>query len=285
MTLPAMEKTTTLSYPETGVVITTYNQPEWLKKVLWGFEVQTQKDFEILVADDGSAYETREVIDWFSKNSSLKIKHIWHPDEGFQKCAILNKAIVRSESDYLIFTDGDCIPRKDFVEAHLKRAQKGFFLSGGYLKLSLKVSKVISREDIIQQRPFSRKWLKQQGQPFSQKLIKLVKNPYVAGLLNFLTPTRATWNGHNVSGWKKDILAVNGYNEDMTYGGLDRELGERLMNFGIKGKQIRYYAICLHLDHPRPYKTPESMEKNKAIRKRVRREKITRVLNGIEKAK
>ncbi len=285
MTLPIMEKEAINSYPKTGVILTTYNQPQWLQKVLWGFEMQTHKDFELIIADDGSAEETKEVIDEFSENSSLEIKHIWHPDKGFQKCTILNKAIISCKSDYLIFTDGDCIPRKDFVEAHLKRAREGRFLSGGYLKLSMEVSKTISREDIVEQRPFHAKWLRKNGQPFSHKLIKLVKNPYAAGLLNFITPTRPTWNGHNVSGWKKDILAVNGYNEDMTYGGLDRELGERLMNYGLNGKQIRYFAVCLHLDHPRPYKTRESMDRNKAIRQKVRRKKITRISNGIEKEK
>lgn len=93
-----------------SVIFTTYNQPQWLQKVLWGFECQTHKNFEIVIADDGSQEATRELVQNFRENSHLRIQHIWHPDEGYQKCPILNKAIVASKADYLIFTDGDCIP-------------------------------------------------------------------------------------------------------------------------------------------------------------------------------
>jgi hypothetical protein len=84
--------------------------------------------------------------------------------------------------------------------------------------------------------------------------------------LNTITPTTPSWNGHNSSAWKSDILSVNGFDERMQYGGEDRELGERLINYGLKPKQIRYSAVCLHLDHPRGYVTPEMIVKNKAIR-------------------
>ena len=89
----------------------------------------------------------------------------------------------------------------------------------------------------------------------------------VSIVLNFLTPTTPSWNGHNASGWKEDILAINGFDERMQYGGQDRELGERLVNYGVKSKQIRYSTVCLHLDHPRGYAIPESIKKNKNIRK------------------
>ncbi|MBC7124357.1 MAG: glycosyltransferase family 2 protein [Bacteroidales bacterium] len=269
--------------PLTSVIITTYNQPEWLRKVLWGFELQTEKRFEVLIADDGSGEETRQVIEEFKSRGMLNIIHVWHPDNGFQKCQILNKAILKTNSDYLIFTDGDCIPRRDFVEVHISNARRGKFLSGGYLKLVNSVSANISYTDIQEGSPFISSWLRKNGQPFTYKFLKLTQNPFVQKLLNAITTTKPTWNGHNVSGWKDDIIAVNGYNEDMQYGGLDRELGERLMNFGIKGKQIRYSAICVHLDHPRPYRTKSTWEKNYRIRKEVRRKKLKWTKNGIDK--
>ena len=95
----------------------------------------------------------------------------------------------------------------------------------------------------------------------------------LAKVLNAVTPTNASWNGHNASGWKADLIAVNGFDERMQYGGQDRELGERLMNYGIKSKQIRYSAVCIHLDHPRGYKNQESIDKNRAIRSTTRDEK------------
>ena len=94
---------------------------------------------------------------------------------------------------------------------------------------------------------------------------------------------QASFNNCNSSAWKGDLIAINGYDERMQYGGPDRELGERLENFGIKSKQIRHKAIVLHLDHARGYKTKESLEKNLAIRKKVKEEKITWTEHGIEK--
>ena len=112
-----------------GVIISTYNNPKWLEKVLWGYICQERKADEIIIADDGSTDETRQLLERYK--SELPIKHIWHEDRGFQKSEILNKAIIASESEYLIFTDQDCIPREDFISIHEKYAEKGFFLSGG----------------------------------------------------------------------------------------------------------------------------------------------------------
>ena len=264
-----------------SVIITTYNQPHYLELVLWGFYYQTNQNFEIVIADDGSGEETKELIEWFKSNTSLNLIHVWHPDDGFRKCTILNKAILSSNSDYLLFTDGDCIPRKDFIDVHMKLAKKEQFLSGGYFKLNDKVSKLITPESIKQQNPFNRKWLTKCGQDFTYKFLKLTNQKWLTSLLNQITTTKPTWNGHNVSGWKKDIIDVNGYNEDMVYGGLDRELGERLENYGIRGKQVRYSAVVVHLDHPRPYKKKELVEKNKNIRKNVRENKIYFTENGL----
>ncbi len=266
-----------------GVIITTYNQPKWLKKVLFGYEAQTDKNFRVLIADDGSAEPTREVIDFFKARNKLNLEHIWHPDQGFQKCQILNKTIAQSDCDYLIFTDGDCIPEPEFIAKHRQLARPGYFLSGGYIKLTTPVSEAIAEADIAGGKLFSIAWLKQQGQPASHKLWKLVTNPLLKLILNALTPTKATWNGMNSSTWAKDIKACNGFNEDMQYGGLDRELGERLYNLGLKGKQVRYSVNCLHLDHPRSYDTPETWKKNYAIRNEVKRTGRYWADNGIVK--
>jgi len=266
-----------------AVVLSTYNQPLWLTKCLWGYVEQSFDDFEILIADDGSGPETKGVVRDFQEQSGLSIRHIWQPDEGFRKCRILNKAIMETDADYLIFSDGDCIPRMDFVGNHVRHARPGYFLSGGYLKLNENVSGLITRKDVVNQRPFSARWLMKHGMSFSHKYMKLVRNPAFTGFMNRVTTTRTTWNGHNVSGWKSDLLKVNGYNESMNYGGLDRELGERLVNAGLKGQQIRYYAICVHLDHARPYKTRDALNKNMARRLSVKSDKLTWTPDGILK--
>ena len=183
----------------------------------------------------------------------------------------------------MLFTDGDCIPRNDFVAIHLKYKEAGYFLSGGYFKLPLSISKSICEKDIISQNCFDSKWLRSEGLAFNFKLTKLTQLKWLAVFMNWITPTKRSWNGHNSSGFKQDILDVNGFNEDMKYGGLDRELGERLFNKGLLSKQIRYSAICLHLDHSRSYATSESIEKNKAIRKFNKQHRIIRIPNGISK--
>jgi glycosyltransferase involved in cell wall biosynthesis len=267
-----------------SVIISTFNHPGWLEKVLCGYECQTYKNFEVLIADDGSGEPTRALIDHFKTSSKLEIIHIWHEDAGYRKCQILNKAIVTAATDYLLFTDGDCIPRNDFVEQHVKRAEKGFFLSGGAIRLPMDTSKLITRDDIVNQRAFSRKWLEENG--LEKKLLKNLKlnqNKWLASVLNFITPANASWNGGNASGWKSDILSVNGFDERLVYGGLDREFGERMINKGIKSKQLRYSAICIHLDHSRVYKSESSIKKNIEMRKVTRRERKIRTEFGIIK--
>jgi glycosyltransferase involved in cell wall biosynthesis len=263
-----------------GVIISTYNNPDWLRKVLWGYVYQSKRPDEVIIADDGSGEETRLLIRSFEDR--LPIKHVWHPDNGFQKCRILNMAILAAESDYLIFTDQDCIPRKDFVLTHLLRARKGYFLSGGYLRLPMELSKKITEVDVSSGKTFSVKWLLNNNLPLNFKCTKLINNRYFSWFMNSITPTRATWNGCNSSGWKADMLTINGFYEEMQYGGQDREFGERLINLGLRSRQIRYSAILLHLDHSRPYKTRESISKNVAIRKNTRRNKIIETPLGIK---
>lgn len=266
-----------------SVIISTYNSPTWLQKVLWSFDQQTVANFEVVIADDGSGDETKQLIDKMKTQVSYPIQHIWHEDNGFQKTIILNKATVASKGEYLVFTDGDCVARADFLQVHSDNREPGYFLSGGYFKLPMAISEHISEEDIRTQRCFNIDWLKSNGLKSSFKNNKITAKGVKQKLLNALTPTTATWNGHNSSGYKKDIIAANGFDERMQYGGEDRELGERLFNAGIKAKQIRYSAICLHLDHARGYVKPEMIENNLKIRARTKKEKRTKTSYGIQK--
>jgi len=240
-----------------SVIITTYNSEDWLRKVLIGYSSQTETDFELVIADDGSTEKTKRLLAEFASSFKYPIIHVWHEDLGFRKSEILNKAILKSNAEYLLFSDGDCIPRNDFIKTHLKHKQKGYFLSGGYFKLPLSLSTLISENDIVNQNCFSIKWLVNNGLRANFKVSKLTKNGYFATFMNWLTPTKKTFNGHNSSVFKDDLLAINGFNQDMHYGGLDREVGERLFNLGILSKQIRYSAICIHLHHERGYADPK----------------------------
>ncbi len=268
-----------------SVIFTTYNHPKWLEKTLWGFSVQSYRDFEIIVADDGSTDETKQVIDRVKAEIDIPIQHLYQQDNGFQKCKILNKAIVESKGEYLIFTDGDCIPHPDFVKNHVELARPRTFLSGGYFKLPLDVSRKLSKQDILAKNATNPGWLIKQGIPFTVKISKLFSHPFWGAILDAMTTTRATWNGHSASTWKKHVLETNGFDERMQYGGQDREFGERLVNMGLRNRQVRYRCSCVHLDHGRGYARPESISKNKSIRKFTRKNKITHTEFGINSSK
>ncbi|MGC9457020.1 MAG: glycosyltransferase family 2 protein [Halothiobacillaceae bacterium] len=264
-----------------SVVMTTYNSPKWLEKVLWGYSAQTHQDFEVIVADDGSSEQTRSLVEKMRRETSLTIDHVWQEDRGFRKCRILNKAIRRVRTPYVVFTDGDCIPRRDFLAVHAARAQPGYFLSGGYNKLPMSTSEAIDREDILSGRCFELHWLKEHGLPADRKNLKLTASPRMAGILNALTPTRCNFKGANASAWLEDILRVNGFDERMPWGGLDREFGVRLINAGIRPRHVRYDAIVIHLDHGRSYRSPEEVRANKQLRLYNARHGIWRTEHGI----
>lgn len=252
------------------VIISTYNSEAWLAKVLESYKHQDYENFEVIVADDGSKETTKTLIDSFREDYPVTLRHIWHEDKGYRRQELLNKCIVQTEHDYILMTDGDCIARTDFVSTHAKYAEKGYFLSGGYLKLDMPTSEMITLKDIENENCFNTDWLKKNGSVSFKNALKMNVSGVLADVLDTVTPTGATFNNCNSSAWKDDLIAINGYDERMQYGGPDRELGERLFNYGIKSKQIRHKAIVLHLDHPRGYKTKESLDRNLKIRKDVK---------------
>lgn len=264
-----------------SVILATYRQPAWLQKSLLGYACQTHRPFELLVADDGSGEETATVIRRIGRETELEPRHVWHEDRGFRKNVILNRAVIAARGEYLIFSDGDCIPRADFVAAHVRAAERGRFLSGGMLRLPPELSERVGPEEIREGRFADLAWLRRQGWRPGHRALRLVEGERLRALFDLLTPTRAAWNGHNASVWRDVVLAVNGFDGDMGYGGEDRAFGERLENLGVRGKQIRHRAICFHLAHERPYKTAASLERNRRIRGRIREREETRARQGI----
>jgi glycosyltransferase involved in cell wall biosynthesis len=232
-----------------SAIITTYNQPALLEKVLWGYSRQQYGPFELVVADDGSSAATAETIERIALQTNLDIVHVWQEDEGFRKTEILNRAILAASGDYLIFSDGDCIPRDDFVGAHAALATQNCFLSGGYIKLPKDVSAGITVEEIKSGRVMDATTLRSLGWHPGKRAWRLLRGEIVPTFLDAITPTRRTWNGHNSSTWRTAIVAANGFDMDMGYGGEDRALGERLINAGLSARQVRHRTPCLHLFH------------------------------------
>jgi glycosyltransferase involved in cell wall biosynthesis len=269
--------------PRVSVLVSTYNSPAWLSLCLWGYAGQTYRDFEVVVADDGSGFETGLAIQRLRRQTRLRIRHVWQEHQGFGKCSILNKAILAASADYLIFADGDCIPRCDFVEQHVCLAEPGHYLSGGAVRLPMTVSHAITPEHVLDRRATDPKWLSAQGLTPGRGRWVLAAGGRLAWLWDQITTTRATFNGGNSSAWKSDLLRVNGCDERMGYGGEDRELGDRLGNLGLRGKQIRHRAVCVHLEHERGYVDSAVLERNLARRREVLRTGATWTPHGIHK--
>lgn len=264
-----------------SVIISTYNQPEWLEKVLIGYACQDRHDFELVIADDGSGPATRQCVDEWRTRVPFPIRHVWQEDQGFRKCRALNLAILASTGDYLIFSDGDCIPRDDFVSAHLRERVPGRFLSGGYAKLSMALSRQIDAEDIRAGRAFEPSWLRAHG--MKRRTLKIARHPrWRQRLLDTLTPVRPRWHGHNASAWRADVFTVNGFDERMSYGAEDLEFGDRLGHAGVHGKSIRYAAACVHLDHARGYVDAGMRAANEGLRAETNRQRLPWTAHGLD---
>lgn len=267
-----------------SVILSTYNQPLWLTKSLVGFANQSRLPDEIVIADDGSGEETRRVIERFRANSPLNLRHVRHADRGFRKTRILNLAIEAAEGDYLIFSDGDCIPRPDYVEAHARLATAGAFLSGGLVRLSLAGSELIDEPLIRSGRCFRPDWVARAGGVPLRRILKVSAPRALADTLNRMTRVLPHWSGSNASCWRRDAVEVGGFDERMQYWREDFEFGQRLKNLGVRPLQIRYSAVTLHLDHDRGYVDPEIMRINEAILEDTRASRKVRTEYGLGQA-
>ena len=266
---------------EISVIVSTYNRPEYLERVLRGYAVQSDRDFQLVVADDGSDSVTRDLISRMRAETRLSILHVWHEDRGFRKSLILNRAIEASRGDYLFFTDGDCIPRRDLIAVHRRLAKQGRYVAGGYLKLSPQVTSAIGLADVDAGRIADLRWLRSRGWKPGRRALRLIRSDGLSAFLDLITPTAAEFQGNNASTWRDSLYQVNGFESDMGYGGLDQALGYRLVNAGIKGIQARHRAVTMHLHHERPYRDAATVKKNREIMARVRNNGETRARTGL----
>jgi hypothetical protein len=236
-----------------SVIVSTYNRERYLELALLGFANQIDPDFEIVVADDGSSPAVSRLIRSKREHLPFPIAHVWHEDQGFRKTRILNHAILLARGDYLLFTDGDCVPRRDLVAVHRQLATPGRFVSGGYLKLTEEISDALTVEDVLEGRVTDPGWLRGRGWRPGLRGFRMTPSLFRARLYDRITTTRPHLQGNNASAWLSDVLAANGFDNDMGYGSEDRALGVRLRNAGVRPIQARHRAITMHLEHPRPY--------------------------------
>jgi len=266
---------------DTTVVISTYNAPDRLEKTLWGYRSQSVKNFEIVVADDGSTGETRRLIKRY-QDSDIPLHHVWHEDDGFQKNRILNKALCKAKGQYCIFTDGDCVPRNDFVETHQSLRRPNQFLAiGSHINLPTELHEGISQDDVTAGRVFSPQWLADRMELGWREQLRLGASSRYQPLLNFSTHRPTVFTGNGSSVWREAAMAINGFDERMRYGGEDKDFGIRLVAYGLRSRMCKFSLICLHLDHPRPYVDPRMLRTNRKHLWRMRWQRTYWTNHGI----
>ncbi|HLZ16422.1 MAG TPA: glycosyltransferase family 2 protein [Cyclobacteriaceae bacterium] len=226
-----------------SLLISTYNWPEALELCLLSAMNQTRLPDEILIADDGSTDETKRLIAALRGKTKVPIRHFWHEDLGFRKTLILNEAIRHSNSDYIIQTDGDILLHPRFIEEHVAYASENYYLRGSRTLIDEETTKDLLKRKQCWVRWFDRGISHRMNAWHSSlisKLFSVFNNPCsIEGV-----------KGCNFSFWKKDFVAVNGFNNDITgWGREDSELAIRLINKGILKKHLKFRAVCFHLHH------------------------------------
>mgnify|MGYP001042012805 FL=1 len=224
-----------------SLIITTYNWPESLILVLKSIENQTIFPEEVVIADDGSTVETKEIIAKFQKDSDLNIIHSWQEDNGFRVAKSRNKAIAKSCGDYIILIDGDIILHPKFVQDHVNNAKVGYFMQGSRVLLSQDITEQIIISNRISFSFFSKGMKGRKNSIHSNFLSKIfsTKKNYLRGIKTC-----------NIAFFRQDFINVNGFNNEFEgWGREDSEFVVRLFNTGINRKSLRFNAIQYHLWH------------------------------------
>lgn len=247
------------------VIVSTYNQPQLLDRCLLALSRQRAPGFEVVIADDGSGDETRAVVEGHAERFDGRLRHVWQTDDGFRKTRILNKAILATEAEYLLFIDGDCVAAPDWFSEHLAAASPGCYVNGSLIRLDEGLSDRITHQSIVSGEAFQTSWLTREGGKFNRRYLRLSLPHALRARLNRVSTTRLYWLGSNSSCYRADALAVNGFDNRFTYGFEDGDYGYRLDNYGVRAKTARWTANVLHLWHERPWSNPEVLERNRAL--------------------
>ncbi len=249
-----------------SLIISFYNRLDYLELVLSGLERQTFKDFEIIIADDGSSQNVVEKIEELSTQISFPLIHLWQPDNGFRKNKILNQAIVNSNTDYLIFIDGDCVPHSKFIKEHYQNKKEKVCLTGRRVNLSEKFTSNLSPEK-IKNGYLENSFLKLAFDGIFGKSFDIEKGLYFKNqfLRNYFNKKKRGLLGCNFSIHKKDFIDINGFDEryEAPSIGEDSDIQFRFELNGGKIISLNNVAVQYHLYHKlqeRPQKNLDHFE-------------------------
>ena len=230
--------------PRVSVLLSTYNHPDLLARSLLGFALQSTRDFEVVVADDGSGPETRNVVESFAADFPVRLLHVWQPDAGFHKSRAVNRATLQSRGSYLLFSDGDCVPAPTLIAEHLAVARPGHYVVGGFIRLSEQQSATLGDDDVragnLERFVTPVQWL-------DLYLTHLKSLAYIA--VN--KSRKPKIYGLNFSLHRDDFFRVNGYDE--TYHNSakeDSDLRNRMQVAGLRAISLWHRPGVFHQHHP-----------------------------------
>ena len=248
--------------PKASLVIAAYNHVEFVRRTLHALLRQSEGNFELLIADDGSGAELAELIATMRRRG-LHIRHFWQPDDGFRKCRLLNHAVLAAASDYLVFLDADCVPHRHFIRNHLRLRRRGEFLVGRRVQLGPRLTGGLgeSSEALAACESWARLCWRAHVSQRDPQTRHLESGFYLPAWLGGRGGGAPGLKGCNFSCWRSDLVAVNGFNEafETTGGGEDTDLDRRLLLLGCRPRSVKHACLCYHQYHRLLERSPEGM--------------------------
>ncbi len=261
-----------------SVIVTTYNWESALSLVLKSLDRQSVGNFEVIVADDGSTGETADVINELAATVRYALKHVWQEDKGFRAARCRNRAVLEATGDLIVFLDGDCIVREDFVEQHLRLSESGWFVRGNRVKLSERFTKMLLADQSLLPLNNTFGLMRLWRQRSVGRFFPLMRLPL--GKLRYLR--KKEWYGVktcNLGLYKQDFMDVNGFNEDFTgWGHEDADLAIRLIRNGIRRKEGNFATTVFHCYHKEVTRAEE--QRNREMLE-ISRTGAIKIKNGI----
>jgi glycosyltransferase involved in cell wall biosynthesis len=256
-----------------SLIVTTYNCKEALGAVLRSAFKQTELPKEIIVADDGSREDTRALIEEMAKIAPVPLLHSWQEDIGFRAAESRNRAMALATGEYLVIIDGDMVLHPDFLKSHRQAAKKGQFIQGKRVLLNPETTKAVIAGALQRINPFSKG---------IRNRFNAISSGILSGIFSKEQKSLKGIRSCNMAFWQQDVLHINGFNEDFVgWGREDSEFAVRLLNSGLKRKNLKFGGVAYHLFHNE--NSRQSLPENDAILSKAITDKTVFCPNGINK--
>lgn len=262
---------------KTTLIVTTYNRPDALEAVLKSIQHQIVMPDEVIVADDGSRDDTRQLVERFMPDFPTKLLHCWHEDRGFRLSEIRNKAILQSSGDYIIMVDGDMVLNHNFVRDHIMLARPNQFIQGSRVLMSQRLTDSFLHKNKDIKLNWCTKGIKNRLNAMSIKgLMKCVSKHYGPKGIESV-------RGCNMSYWKADVEKVNGFNQDFVgWGREDSEFVVRMLNNGYQRINAKFGCVGFHLWHPENKRSDAELAENDKRLAEALENKVITCKNGLK---